>query len=187
LNWLNEPPSWREENGELSVITGDRTDFWQRTFYGFQHDNGHFRYQTLTGDFTASVSFLADYQALYDQAGLMIRFAPDCWLKAGVEFVHGRCTLGSVITRGASDWAIGPIVDRTIPIRLRLSRKGADICLQWASTSEGSNFETLRLAYLSPNADAMVGPMTCSPTRAGLETRFTQFSVGDLVDFSEAV
>ena len=36
----------------------------------------------------------------------------------------------------------------------------------------------LRLAYL-PEGPAMVGPMCCSPERAGLEVRFADLRIGD--------
>ncbi len=73
MEWLNEPPEWRAEEGRLSVTTGLRTDFWRRTHYGFIRDNGHFYYQAIDRDFTAKVRIGGEYQALYDQAGLMIR------------------------------------------------------------------------------------------------------------------
>lgn len=186
MKWLNEPPSWRMDGDELVIVTGDKTDFWQRTFYGFRHDNGHFRYQQASGDFTASATFTADYRALYDQAGLMIRFSSECWIKAGVEFVHGKCNVGCVLTRGGvSDWSIGPGVSASDPISLRLHRKGDDICVQWAPS--GGTYDTLRLGHLSPEAEAMAGVMTCSPTRAGLVTRFSNFSTGPLIDFADEV
>jgi regulation of enolase protein 1 (concanavalin A-like superfamily) len=37
----------------------------------------------------------------------------------------------------------------------------------------------LRLAYLPACDPALVGPMCCSPERAGLEVRFTEFRIGD--------
>jgi regulation of enolase protein 1 (concanavalin A-like superfamily) len=87
MQWLNEPPFWRDEDGVLSVVTGDRTDFWRETHYGFIRDDGHFRYETVPGDFTAEIAFGGDYRALYDQAGLMLRADERNWLKAGIEFV----------------------------------------------------------------------------------------------------
>lgn len=73
MEWLNEPPEWREAGGELAVVTGDRTDFWRETHYGFIRDDGHFRHVGAEGDFSATVAFDGAYHALYDQAGLMLR------------------------------------------------------------------------------------------------------------------
>jgi regulation of enolase protein 1 (concanavalin A-like superfamily) len=83
------------------------TDFWQRTHYGFQVDNGHFLYREMTGDFvpTARILFRPVHQ--YDQAGIMVRVSADCWLKCSVEFEpSGPNRLGAVVTNhGYSDWS----------------------------------------------------------------------------------
>lgn len=41
LNWFNPPDKWEIENGSLIIYPG-KTDFWQKTHYGFSCDNGHF-------------------------------------------------------------------------------------------------------------------------------------------------
>ena len=47
----------------------------------------------------------ADFQSLYDQAGIMVRIDAQHWVKAGIEFSDGRAMLASVLTDGRSDWA----------------------------------------------------------------------------------
>jgi regulation of enolase protein 1 (concanavalin A-like superfamily) len=49
----------------------------------------------------------ANYDALYDQAGIMIRLDERNWLKVGIEKSDGQCQLSSVLTIDRSDWAIG--------------------------------------------------------------------------------
>jgi hypothetical protein len=78
--WHNEPPVWAWADGALTLTTGEKTDFWQDTFYGFRRDDGHFLGCAVTGDFTASVTFDAAYEQLYDQAGLMMRSDAENWL-----------------------------------------------------------------------------------------------------------
>lgn len=177
MEWLNEPPSWREADGELSVVTGEKTDFWRTTHYGFIRDDGHLRYRAVTGDFTARVSFLGAYRELYDQAGLMVRIDERNWLKAGIEFVDGRQMLSVVVTREFSDWstALGPSVQEWI--ELRVSRHGEAMRVEWALAGSRPSYSLMRLAYL-PKADpVMVGPMCCSPQRAGFEVRFREFGI----------
>jgi regulation of enolase protein 1 (concanavalin A-like superfamily) len=48
--------------------------------------------------------------------------------------------------------------------------------VEWATAER---FEMLRLAYLPAGDPALVGPMCCSPERAGLEVQFTGFLIGD--------
>ena len=177
MHWLNEPPVWREEGGQLFVVTGDRTDFWRRTHYGFVRDDGHLRYRTVTGDFTARLSFQGAYEHLYDQAGLMVRIDERNWVKAGIEFVEGRQMLSVVVTRDFSDWSTAPLPEAAEWIELKVSRRGEAIQVEWAPTDGPPNYRLLRLAYLPEGGSAKVGPMCCSPERAGFEARFRGFGI----------
>jgi uncharacterized protein len=184
MKWLNEPREWNAEGRNLSLMTEDKTDFWQMTFYGWRNDNGHFYYREVEGDFTAEVAFSADYRAQYDQAGLMLRHGPTQWIKAGVEFAHGRAVVSAVYTQELSDWAIGPEVPVSGRLHLRFTRKGNAFCVQWR---EAGKFQTLRLGAFSGKGAAMVGPMACSPVEGGLKVRFEDFTIGPAIDFAAEV
>lgn len=178
MRWLNEPPAWAEADGVLSVTTGERTDFWRETYYGFVRDDGHLRYRAIEGDFSAELAFSGDYRALYDQAGLMLRGDERNWIKAGIEFVGGRRMLSVVVTRDFSDWSTMPLPLQADWLRLRLSRHGSAIRIEWAPDGGEGRYEMLRLAYFSAADPVLIGPMCCSPQRAGFEARFRDFSVG---------
>jgi hypothetical protein len=81
-----------------------------------------------------------------------------------------------VVTRSFSDWSTVPAFEAPDPVRLRLSRHGSAVRVEWASEA---GFAMLRLAYLPEQAAALVGPMCCSPERAGLEVRFAGFRIGE--------
>jgi uncharacterized protein len=81
-----------------------------------------------------------------------------------------------VVTRSFSDWSTVPALEAPDPLRLRLSRHSTAVRVEWAT---GERFEMLRLAYLPAANPALVGPMCCSPERAGLEVQFTDFRVGE--------
>ena len=180
MQWLNEPPAWQEEDGVLTVTTGARTDFWRQTHYGFVRDDGHLRYAFASGDFTAVVTVSGDYETLYDQAGLMLRFDERHWIKAGVEFVDGRGLLSVVVTRDFSDWSTVPAIAAPDPVRLRLSRHGTAVRIEAAGPDVADPYRMLRLTYLpSGDAPALIGPMCCSPERAGFQARFSDFRVTD--------
>jgi regulation of enolase protein 1 (concanavalin A-like superfamily) len=180
MQWLNETPRWREADGVLSVVTGEKTDFWRKTHYGFIRDDGHLRYETVESDFTAEVAFAGDYRELYDQAGLMVRIDERHWLKAGIELAAGRRMLSVVVTREFSDWSATPLPVEAEWLRLRLTRHGSAIRAEWAADAAEPKFEMLRLAYM-PEGAAMVGPMCCSPERAGFEARFKNFRTGPAI------
>jgi uncharacterized protein len=176
MDWLNEPPQWTEERGTLSVVTGEKTDFWRETHYGFIRDDGHFRHADAAGDVSAEVAFRGDYRELYDQAGLMLRLDDRNWIKAGIEFVAGRRMLSVVVTRDVSDWSTMPCPVDDAWLRLRLTRIGTAVHVHWAG-SPPADFRMLRLAWF-PSGPAMVGPMCCSPQRGGFAAAFRDFSVG---------
>jgi uncharacterized protein len=177
MAWLNEPPGWREAAGTLHVTTGERTDFWRRTHYGFIRDDGHARLSPAAGDFAAEVTFRGAYQELYDQAGLMLRLDAERWVKAGIEFVAGRRMLSVVVTREVSDWSTMPCPTEAEWITLRLTRIGGAVHVHWAAEPDPGTFRMLRLAAF-PEGAAAVGPMCCSPQRAGFEAAFREFSIG---------
>jgi len=176
VSWLNEPESWREADDVLYIATGDKTDFWRETHYGFIHDSGHFRYREVTGDFTATLDFSARYEEQYDQAGMMLRLDERNWIKAGVEFVGGRQMLSAVVTRDFSDWSTMPMPVDLEWVTIRCTRQGSAVRIEWSS--DASEFRLLRLCYLPARETTLVGPMCCSPQRAGFRAGFRRFKVG---------
>ena len=170
--WLNPPPDWSVEGGVLTATSGERTDFWRETFYGFVRDNGHARLSRRNGDFSAVLRFDGAYSALYDQAGLMIRLGPDEWIKFGVELTDGAPHLSVVVTRGVSDWS-ARWLDSDGPLTIRATRLGTALLMQ-SRAPDGWRME--RLAPIGAG-QAGVGPFLCSPERAGFAARFLDFEV----------
>ena len=125
MDWLNQPPEWRDEDGVLTIVTGEPHRLLARTHYGFVRDDGHSRLTPAPGDFSATVAFRGDYETLYDQAGLMLRIDGENWIKAGVEFVGGRRMLSVVVTRDFSDWSTTPAPTEAQWLLLRLTRMAA--------------------------------------------------------------
>lgn len=178
--WHSEPPKWAITDHGLEVETGPKTDFWQKTYYEFRRDDGHFYYTEAEGDFSAVVTFDGEYAVLYDQAGVMVRGDSQHWLKAGVEFSDGAMNLSTVITRdGESDWSVISIPNLQGPQRVRITRSGGALFSHF-QTSEGI-WSLMRLGSLPLPQRVKVGPMCCSPERTGLIVRFLDFEVADAV------
>ena len=171
--WLNEPQAWSLEEGTLAVVTDAGTDFWRETHYGFTRDSGHFLSVGTGPAFTAEVRVQAGYDTLYDQAGIMVRVDERRWVKAGIELSDGRAMLSSVLTDGRSDWATGPYEGDASDFRMRATVAGGVLRLQ--VSADGRLWPLVRLAPF-PLADTYrVGPMCCTPERAGLKVRFSEF------------
>jgi regulation of enolase protein 1 (concanavalin A-like superfamily) len=178
LSWHAEPAHWSVQDACLRVEPDARTDFWQRTHYGFQADNGHFLFAPVTGDVvvTTHVRFHARHQ--YDQAGLMLRLSPSCWLKTSVEHEPGaRGRLGAVVTNhGYSDWSTQPYSASEVWLRIR--REGAD-CIVDAS-EDGRGWEQIRMAHLAEDdgtAGVTCGLYACSPKEAGFVAEFFRLDI----------
>lgn len=185
--WLNPPRQSTIDDDGLHIVTDDATDFWRKTQYGFTRDSGHFLGAPVTGDFTAQVHVRGDFSELYDQAGLMVRVDEQQWIKAGIEFSDGQVLLSSVLTVGASDWAMGAAPALPDGFWLRMTVAQGVIRVQYSA--DGQVWPLLRLAPFPLAQRYLVGPMACTPQRAGLRLLFSQFSTGpalhkDLHDLS---
>lgn len=185
--WLNEPDEWRLDRGTLTVATNEATDFWRETHYGFTRDSGHLFAFKTAGDFTAEVRVQAQYGELYDQAGLMVRVSEAEWMKAGIELSDDRPMLSSVLTVGRSDWATAPYGQDASDFRMRATVKAGVLRLQ--VSADGRVWPLMRLCPFPSAAAYLVGPMCCTPERAGLTVSFSDFRVGppmekDLHDLS---
>jgi uncharacterized protein len=174
--WLNPPMECETTAQALRVVTGEKTDFWRQTHYGFIRDNGHFLAFEAEGDFTASLKVQGRFEQLYDQAGLMLRLDDERWIKTGVEFTDGLCFLSSVVTHGVSDWSIARPFEIADRFMIRLTVSGGAVRIQ--ASLDGAAWPMLRLCPFPQAARYQIGPMACSPQRRGLDVRFTGFSIG---------
>ncbi|RFB85008.1 regulation of enolase 1 [Rhizobium leguminosarum bv. trifolii] len=177
--WLNEPASWRVDDAALTLTTGEKTDFWRETYYGFTRDSGHFLAFPTPESFTAQIRIQGEFRTLYDQAGLMVRLDENRWVKTGVEFTDGEAFLSTVVTDGKSDWSVSQPFKELEDFHIRVTVLNGALRIQ--ASRDGSRWPLLRLAPF-PAADRYdVGPTACTPERGGLEVRFSAFSIGPAV------
>lgn len=179
MAWRNPPPAHRRVGPAMEVTTGPETDFWQKTAYGFIHDNGHFLGAPLSSEQSIEVTFRGDFSQPFDQAGLMLWVRPDTWIKTGVELSDGVLFASAVVTRGHSDWSVAALPDLApdTPITIRASRSGDAVTIRYGIDGAPPQ-RLLRLAYLPADAELLAGPMCCSPSRAGLVVRFDAVQLG---------
>ena len=177
LRWLNPPPSWSVDSSlpALVVQPATPTDFWQETHYGFRADNGHFLFTEVTGDFTITTKVRFHPVHQYDQAGLMVRVGPLCWIKTSVEHEpHGPARLGVVVTNhGFSDWSVQDFPRATHEVCLRIRKEAADFIVEFAA-NEPAGWNQMRIAHLNieNNAPLACGLYACSPKGDGFRAEF---------------
>lgn len=178
-DWRNAPPFHETRGDALVVRTGHETDFWNNTFYGFHHDNGHFRGTEVTGDFSLEITFNASYGDLYDQAGAMLFVDGKNWLKCGVEYTDGAKQFSVVVTRDdQSDWSVAKI-DGELgdPVSLRMTRHAEALRIQ--RQERDGTWVLARLCYLQMPETVTAGPMCCSPVGRDLEVTFSRIAFGE--------
>ncbi|MBH8555694.1 DUF1349 domain-containing protein [Nostocaceae cyanobacterium CENA357] len=178
MEWYNEPPVWEVIDEAIAITSGAKTDFWRETHYGFIRDNGHFFYQQVQGEFIVEVKVSGEYQELYDQAGLMVRLDEFNWLKCGIEFVNNVQQVSAVVTRDYSDWSVVPMPHNPPAIWMRVTR--CDTAVEVQYSLDGTDYQMLRLAYLTPVKTVSVGIMCASPEGNGFPMRFEKFQIRSL-------
>jgi regulation of enolase protein 1 (concanavalin A-like superfamily) len=175
--WLNRPPSAGIERGRLQVRAASGSDAWRTTSYGFVRDSAHALLTDLPDEMAVEVSFLADFDQQFDQAGVLVRIDEKRWTKAGAEFCDGALQASTVVTDNVSDWSVAPIPDRAgREVTIRVSRYGTALTVR-VRTAEDP-WRLLRLAPIDPAAIAFAGPYCCAPQRDGLTVTFTGWQVG---------
>ena len=173
--WFCEPKRWSVDEGALRVEPEAQSDFWQRTHYGFQADNGHFLHTEIRQDFELSVHVRFEPANQYDQAGLMIRLSPDCWLKTSVEYECDEpARLGAVVTNcGFSDWSTQDFPKEAREVWLRIRRTAGAHLVE--ASLDGKRWTQIRLAHLAEDDGShpiQVGPYACSPKGSGYVALF---------------
>lgn len=174
--WTNEPALVRHEGSGLVVTATQGSDYWEKTLYGFERASGHALLAPFPEQSALEVSFdLRGFDALYDQAGVMLWSSRTQWIKAGVEINDGVPCVGAVVTDQYSDWSLAPVPEwKERIITIRASRTTDAVVVR--ATASGQPWRTIRVARFAPAQGAQAGPFVCAPERAGLEVRFTRWT-----------
>ncbi|GAA0301935.1 hypothetical protein GGQ92_002275 [Gracilibacillus halotolerans] len=185
LKWHSEPSDWYidEEASQLVVKTTEKTDFWQKTHYGFQADDGHFLFKETKENFRMTTKLKLILKNKYDQAGLMIRFSEDMWIKTSLEYLPDSLSkLGAVVTnQGYSDWSTQLVeCEDVVDLYFRVSRIGKNGYVDYSW--DGDNWEQMRITHLHIPDDASIqaGVYVCSPQKGGLEVRYDFLTIEKL-------
>ncbi|MPW29880.1 DUF1349 domain-containing protein [Agarivorans sp. B2Z047] len=193
--WINRPKQFVLDETQLVIETEANTDFWQRSFYGFRNDNAPALLIERADNFSLSVKVSFNYQAQFDQAGVIIYLNDENWFKASIEYETAHLSrLGSVVTNlGYSDWATTDIATPQ-HIWYRLSRRGPDFLIEYAK--DGVNYQQMRIFHLhqlgatsaeqrdppaAASCSVKFGLYACSPLNSSFKAKFEQLSLGPCI------
>jgi regulation of enolase protein 1 (concanavalin A-like superfamily) len=187
LHWYCPPRQWSIQKSSLAIEPDAKTDYWQKTHYGFAVENGPFLFLELEGDFilTTRVRFYPAHQ--YDQAGLMVRYSSDFWIKTAVEHEpDGLARLGAVVTdHGYSDWSTQNVSSSLRELEFQIKREGDDFLVYYREDNPPGERDTqkdwtqIRMAHLEPSEATAIqcGLYACSPIEAGFKAEFDYLKV----------
>lgn len=174
--WSTEPVAYRQEGEGLVVEAVKGSDYWQKTMYGFAHDNGHALLAPWKENEAIEISFeLKGFTELYDQAGIMLWQGRTSWIKAGIEINDGVPHIGAVVTDTYSDWSLSPVPEWMGElVTIRASRSQDAVIIR--ARTQNHPWRTIRVARFLNEGGQQAGPFLCAPTRAGLEVAFTRWA-----------
>lgn len=182
LVWTRPPKQFQISQEKISLTTEPHTDLWQKTYYHFVNDNAPLL-QMETDEqyfsFTVKTEF-ADSHTRFDQCGLVLYLDSENWLKCSIEYENETYQhLGSVVTnKGYSDWATTQISAQQKTMWYRLSRRGADFCLE--NSEDGKTFKQMRICHLHEARDVVrFGLYACSPEDSSFTANFTDMTLSD--------
>ena len=170
--WLNEPKKYFFDQG-LHLITKSKTDFWQKTHYGFRRDDGHCLLTNIQGDFSLKTRVHFNPKSQYDQCGIIARIDSENWIKCSIEYEDQEISrLGSVVTNyGFSDWATQDISSDIKSVMYQLSKREQDFLLEYSL--DGRKWYQMRVAHLHQFKGSIdVGIYACSPIGEEFECKF---------------
>lgn len=184
LKWINEPSqkSLVKDKNEVTIVTEAKTDFWQRTHYGFRNDNAPALICQIDRDFTFLIKTKFNSKKRYDQCGIIIYQNSDNWFKASIEYEDEKISrLGSVVTNlGYSDWATTDISTEINSMYYRLSRRGQDFLIE--NSYDGTNYHQMRIFHMHEKIiKANVGIYACSPLDSSFESHFEILEISDCI------
>ena len=176
--WFNTPSDVAIDGDALIVTAAEGSDLWRTTAYGFVHDNAHALLRPFREGSAVEVSFVLDFEAQFDQAGILVREDEIHWLKAGMEISEEVAQVGAVVTRGMSDWSLAPVPEwHGGIVTVRVSWTGDALTVR--ARSGASAWRLVRVSPWMPSSSTvMAGAYLAAPTRAGLRVRFTEWSAG---------
>ncbi len=180
MNWFNEPAVWEIDGKTLIMDVTPYSDYWRISHYGFTVDDAPFYYANYGGEFEAKVKVSGDYKVRFDQAGLMLRIAPENYIKCGIEYVDGKYNLSVVVTHHTSDWSVITLDKPVEYIWLKAVRRLDAVEIFYSF--DDKEYTMMRNAWMQDNTPMQVGVMAACPDGEGFKAKFENFTVKHLPD-----
>jgi regulation of enolase protein 1 (concanavalin A-like superfamily) len=164
LDWTAPP---REA---IRISAGPRTDLFVDPAGGEPVLNAPMLLGATVGDFVFRARVRADLRATFDAGALVLHAGDTTWAKLALErSPQGEAMIVSVVTRGVSDDANGPVVAGDA-VWLRVARIGGACALH--ASADGDRWDLVRHFALDAPAGLAAGFLAQSPTGDGCTATF---------------
>lgn len=176
LRWLNKPERFERTGNSLEVIAATETDFFNSPEDESITATAPLLYKEVEGDFIATAHVRPDFSSVWNAAALMIHSDSANWIKFAFENsdATGK-SIVSVVTKGTSDDANGPVLQNEESVWLRIIRKGNIFSLHWSK--DGVNFKMARIAAMPVPDLVKVGLEAQCPVGEPAKHEFLYFSI----------
>ncbi len=184
FRWMNKPEQYMISKGNLTISAVKGTDFFINPEDKTSVATAPYLYKEVQGDFVAIARVEPEFKAVWNACSLMVHIDEDNWIKFAFENSDATGpSIVSVVTRGVSDDANGPILTDKSAIWLKLIRKGDIYAMHWSA--DGINYNLARLAAMPLKKIVKIGMEAQCPDNGPAEHVFSHFSlknmtIGDL-------
>ena len=176
--WLGEAGEADLDGDTLRMTAGAKTDWFNDPAGGAVHRNAPCLALPADRDLQVSARVRVDFQRAFDAGVMFLHQGPQDYAKLCFERApSGEAMVVSVVTRGSSDDANGPVIDAAF-VHLRVSRMGPVFAFH--HSPEGRSWTLTRLFTLrDPSRPTRLGFLAQSPTGPSCSVSFDQLSYAE--------
>lgn len=176
FNWMNPPEHYILSEGILSVTAEKGTDFFINPEDQTSAANAPYFYMEVQGDFVAITKVRPNFGSVWNACALMLHLDDQNWIKFAFENSDATGpSIVSVVTRGVSDDANGPILSEHKTLWLKMIRKGEIYAMHWSTN--GKDYRLARLAAMPDHSTAKIGLEAQCPSEGPAQHVFSHFSL----------
>ena len=148
FQWLNKPKDYKIHDGALIITTGPENDFFIDPITHESKANAPFLFREMSGDFVMTAVVQPDFSDMWNAVSLMVYMDSLHWMKHAFEKsdATGK-SIVSLMTKGTSDDANGPILSELDKVWLKIVRVKSCYAMHWSG--DGKTYHMARLAEMS--------------------------------------
>ena len=175
LTWLGQPGNATITDDQVTLRAGPETDWFNDPDATTRLATAPVFRFTVSEDCKVSAKITVDFGATFDAGVLFVHQGDEDYAKLCFERSPlGDNTMVSVVTRGVSDDANGPIIEGNV-VWARVSVYRDVVAFHWSST--GHRWHLLRFfALRTPHRATSIGFSTQSPTGPGCTATFSNIN-----------